>query len=287
MAEVNLNNFSSAGNALNQTDQRRNDEGELLFKEYDYRGIFTPGRTEVDSVNKGLAYQQDMQGNEILRNIFRLEDYFWYPENFSLYLVDQDLYNNVDDLLKGAPKAGTGQIGMTIAEGRQTLAKSVKKIEDTFGMAKGTINNITGNKLEKAIGEETGEGVVSQKENLFRNISHIKITEFQPQQEIGAFLNNMKMVYDVMDSLFSSKGDASRLEKLKGVFSNEGLENIIDELTGSKEGDPDYIKKVIRIPNFFYENMIGGTYTAQYWVPYFEQGNYLNAIKKYEATISW
>lgn len=250
-----------------------------IKKEYDYRGIFSlsEGRKEVTSKdNAGFGKYYNKDGKFVPKtNSFGLNSYYWYPENFTTF-ISKDLYNSkeIKELLNNAPKSIDVSItnipSIAISTAQNAIKSTAKEITDTYGEVKSTIGSITRDKVTNQVGEVDS--------NLLEMVPYIKITEFQPLQEIESFLRNMKAIYEVLQDLFSSNPNgASRLERLRGVFSVEGLESIFDQVLQGNQDDPDYIRNVLRIPNFFYENMIGGTYVAEYKVPYFNQETYLNA----------
>lgn len=264
--EINLGKFGSKGIGLEDIGT-----GSMFRKEYDYRGIFSPSRKEIDSNDSNVRWGGY---RPITKNIFGLDSYYWYPENFSTYFNIKDLYNSVDGFIKNAAISKDGSISsIYIATAQNAIKSTAKEVTNTFGAIKPTINSITGQKVN----ENGGESLIDLEKELFESIPYIKIVEFQPLQELESFLRNMKILYEVIQDLFSSNQNASRLDRLKGVFSLTGMEDIINEILESSKDEPDYIRKLIRIPNFFYENMIGGTYTAQYKVPFFNQETYLNA----------
>ena len=257
--------FNSSGKGLYSIAEKP------LVKEIDYRGIFSPGRKEINSNDTKLSIQDKLS---VTKNIYRLSDYYWYPENFSSYLISDDIYNSeiIEYWIENAPKAGASQFKMLLREGAETYKKTKGKITDSFGKIKNMVNGVSG---DKSVSSEN-----SKFDDMLTKISYIKITEFQPQQEIGSFLNNMKMVMEALDSIISgdkNKG-VSKFKLFKQVFSSAGMDEIFDMVVKTNTTESDYIKNIIRIPNFFYENMIGGTYTAQYFVPFFDQRNFINAM---------
>ena len=234
-----------AGNLKNNVDGKS-------IKEHDYRGIFTPGRKEITELDS-----DSVDTKNINKNVFNLNDYFWYPENFSNILINKDVFNNSDDLMNKAPDEGTGYLGMIINE----FQNSFDKITSFFDKKK---NN-----------PRTPIDVI------LSDVPHLKIYEYQPVQETTSFLNNMKMIYNILDNMIGKSDDGrSTLDKMKQVFSEEGLDNIIKESMGNNASstDPTHIQNVIHIPNWFYEHMIGGTYTASYKLPFFNKTEYLNAM---------
>ena len=67
------NTFKSTGEGLSSSSRDGN-----IIKELDYRGIFSPARQEITWED---TFLHNFSAEPILTNIFKLEDYFWYPEN--------------------------------------------------------------------------------------------------------------------------------------------------------------------------------------------------------------
>lgn len=233
-----------------------------FMAETDYRGLFSPARQQI---TKG-----DING--VGKNVFDLSSYYWYPEDFEKMLYFDDLYNSIATdrgILKDLPEQGTGPIGMTINQVQKSADKYKK------------LGNAMIGKVSKDDVAKVFEKPPQLNQDLLATVPNIKITEYQPQSEIGSTVDKMKKMWEIIESLTQSNSDgagAGALDKIIHTFSPKGLKEIINKTFDRPSNSNAEMDNIINIPNFFYENMIGGTYTAQYHVPMLDNDNYLNAM---------
>jgi len=263
------------GNNVGLRQPNDPDSGRKSFMdEADYRGLFSPAREQITNAT-----------TQSTKNFFNLSDYYWYPEGFTEFLSNSDLFNTIakgeTSITGDLPDSGTGPVGMLVNDVKKSAKKygkqlsSLKNKFSSIGKTKQTISSIF-NSSDEPQNESTPTDI------LLSSIPYIKITEFQPQQEIGAAVEKMKMIWDTIEAITSSGGGNkanNTLDVITQTFSKDGIKQVIEKVAGDGIFDADEaVVNIMSIPNFFYDNLIGGTYTAQYHVPHIGQEIYMNAM---------
>ena len=234
----------------------------------DYRGQLSPFRHEIKRGQTATGAQG---------NIFTIHDYKWYPYGLAEYFND-DFYHNANISVQDAGIFdGVSISDISSPEAIAGVAnKSLSYAKNQFA---GVIDSI-GGLFDKGPDANADDATVNPLVTFLDTVPTVRLYEFQPNNSISELGNLFGDMFKFFDNLFSGESEKNyTLIGMKKLFSEEGMSELIRKVTGMSPEDLQGTKgQVISIPEFFYRNLIGGFYTAQYDLPFFQQTGYLNGM---------
>lgn len=231
----------------------------------DFRGALSPFRFEI---KRG-------QENSTNNNVFTLHDYTWYPYGLAQYFND-DFYYTKSNSVDAGIFDGVQITDINSVAGIKNVAnKSFDYAKNQFA---GVIDSVGGLFKDDEEDTEDAEIVITPLQEYLNSTPSIRIYEFQPNNSISELVGLFKDMFKFFDSFFG--GDTGdQLKNLKGIFTKDGMNTLIAGITGYTPDQMSGIEgSILRIPEYFYRNLIGGFYTAQYDIPFFQQSDYLEGM---------
>lgn len=265
----------SRGKALTQTEKNALANVSKQQNDPDWRGQLSPFRLDINP--------QGVNDNVVSFNSFDMNQYQWYPEGVELKFND-DFYTNYVPLeTDGGLFTGTSISDLSTKSGAMgVLNKTKDYAKQQFNGVTSSVKSLFDKDVVDEQSPDTGDKELSPFTRSLIETPHIILYEFQPNSAISELTGMFKAVFASFDQMFDSdnKDKPSLMDNIKKTFSKEGVNDILAKLLPNESLSTlnSARGKIISIPNYFYTNLIGGYYSGQYKLPFFDQSTFLQGM---------
>ena len=273
----NIRNRTGVGKALTNDEKSALADVSKQQNDPDYRGELSPFRVDVNTHGDN--------GNAATMNSFGLDDYQWYSEGSELKFNDDYYLNYKSVESDGGLFTGTSLSDLSSKEGalgvlNKTKSYAQQQLKGVTSSIKDTYKGFRGEGgVDNHTSDEHGHSPFME---AVLETPQIILYEFQPNSAISEITGMFKAIFNSFDQFFDkdNKSGGSLLSNIKRTFSTDGINDIIAELlpNESLESINSSHGKIVSIPNYFYTNLIGGYYSGQYTLPFFEQNAFLHGM---------